>query len=271
LREPEKLRSWLCRISRNLTYDALRRQGREPSHKAESLKTVSEDHSLEPLPAENAISKEEAEILWRSLEKIPEIYREPLVLFYREHQSIETVAANLDLTEDAVKQRLSRGRKLLQEQVLAFVEGALARARPGIFKRGARGAAAGGRFGGNGGCGRGSQRNGSGQIGFSGCVARAAGALSRNCRRGRRPLAHHPRQHDGPCPARKIHRWRHWVLGGVSWIGHSWRKFHPSPRTPFWLERSPAICSGSEFLVAFPCRDDCHPDGDHSTNADPLQ
>src|SRR5690242_21733085 len=37
LREPEKLRSWLCRISRNLTYDALLRQGREPVHKAESL------------------------------------------------------------------------------------------------------------------------------------------------------------------------------------------------------------------------------------------
>ena len=30
LREPEKLRSWLCRISRNLTYDAVCKQGREP-------------------------------------------------------------------------------------------------------------------------------------------------------------------------------------------------------------------------------------------------
>jgi uncharacterized membrane protein len=37
----------------------------------------------------------------------------------------------LDLTEDAVKQRLARGRKVLQEQVLAFVEGALARSTPG--------------------------------------------------------------------------------------------------------------------------------------------
>src|SRR6266436_1465407 len=37
LREPEKLRLWLCRISRNLTYDALRKQGREPIHKAEPL------------------------------------------------------------------------------------------------------------------------------------------------------------------------------------------------------------------------------------------
>src|SRR6185312_17029079 len=66
-----------------------------------------------------------------SLERIPQIYREPLVLFYREHQSIEAVAQNLDLTEDTVKQRLSRGRKLLHEQVLAFVEGALERTNPG--------------------------------------------------------------------------------------------------------------------------------------------
>jgi hypothetical protein len=69
--------------------------------------------------------------LWRSIERIPEIYREPLILFYREHQSIEAVAQSLELSEDALKQRLSRGRKLLHEQVLAFVEGALERTNPG--------------------------------------------------------------------------------------------------------------------------------------------
>ena len=69
--------------------------------------------------------------MWRSLEKIPELYREPLVLYYREHQSIEHVAEALDLTEDAVKQRLSRGRKLLQDEVQMFVEGALRRTAPG--------------------------------------------------------------------------------------------------------------------------------------------
>ena len=131
LREPEKLRSWLCRIARNLTYDALRQQGREPSHRAESLEEISESPAPELQPAEQTISNEEQAILWRSLEKIPEIYREPLVLFYREHQSIEAVAQNLELSEDAVKQRLSRGRKLLHEQVLAFVEGALERTNPG--------------------------------------------------------------------------------------------------------------------------------------------
>jgi RNA polymerase sigma factor (sigma-70 family) len=131
LREPAKLRPWLCSIARFLISKEFRRQGREPDHAAESLEAVDEWVSPEPLPPEQVISDEEKAILWRSLERIPEIYREPLVLFYREHQSIEAVAQDLGLSEDAVKQRLSRGRKLLQEQFLAFVAGALKQTRPG--------------------------------------------------------------------------------------------------------------------------------------------
>src|ERR1035437_9215357 len=131
LREPEKLRAWLCGIARNLINHSLRQHVREPSHRAESLDEISGSHAPGPQPGEQTISNEEQAILWRSIKRIPETYREPLVLFYREHQSIETVAQNLELTEDAVKQRLSRGRKLLQEEVQAFVEGALARSNPG--------------------------------------------------------------------------------------------------------------------------------------------
>ncbi len=131
LRERDKLRAWLCGIARNRINNFLRREGREPIRAAAPLEEISESHSPEPLPADHAISNEEQAILWRSLEKIPAIYREPLVLFYREHQSIEVVAEKLELSEDAVKQRLSRGRKLLHEQVLAFVEGALERTNPG--------------------------------------------------------------------------------------------------------------------------------------------
>jgi RNA polymerase sigma factor (sigma-70 family) len=131
LREPARLRSWLCGIVRNRIHKNLRREGREPAHNAESLEIMHDAPANEALPSEQAVSREEEAILWRSLEKIPELYREPLILFYREHQSVEAVAEELELSEDAVKQRLSRGRKLLQEQVLAFVEGALERTTPG--------------------------------------------------------------------------------------------------------------------------------------------
>ncbi|MGA2243216.1 MAG: sigma-70 family RNA polymerase sigma factor [Verrucomicrobiota bacterium] len=131
LRERDKLRAWLCGIARNRINNFLRREGHEPIHEAGPLENVPESRSPEPSPAEQTISNEEAAILWRSLERIPNLYREPLVLFYREHQSIAAVAQNLELTEDTVKQRLSRGRKLLQEEVLAFVEGALERTSPG--------------------------------------------------------------------------------------------------------------------------------------------
>jgi RNA polymerase sigma factor (sigma-70 family) len=131
LREPAKLRSWLCGIVRYQIQKNVHREEREPVHHAESLEQAQDSPANEAPPSEHAIRREEEEILWRSLERIPETYREPLILFYREHRSVEAVAAELELSEDAVKQRLSRGRKLLHEEVLAFVEGTLERTNPG--------------------------------------------------------------------------------------------------------------------------------------------
>ena len=129
LREPAKLRPWLCGIARRMMANTLRREGREPVCAAEEL--LDEHHAPELDPAQQTISREEEAILWRSLEKIPETYREPLILFYREGQSVERVAQALEISEDAAKQRLSRGRKLLQEQVAEFVEVALGQSAPG--------------------------------------------------------------------------------------------------------------------------------------------
>jgi len=82
LREPARLRAWLCGIARNLIGKTLRRDAREPVHAAEQLEKAHELPSPELLPSEHVMSKEEEAILWRSLERIPETYREPLVLFY---------------------------------------------------------------------------------------------------------------------------------------------------------------------------------------------
>lgn len=130
LREPNKLRAWLCGILRNRIQKHLHQEGREPTHDAAPLESAEQAPAPEPSPSDQSITEEEEAILWRSIARIPEIYREPLILFYREHQSIASVAIQLDLTEDTVKQRLSRGRKLVQEEVTAFVERALGQTAP---------------------------------------------------------------------------------------------------------------------------------------------
>ncbi|MFN0066057.1 MAG: RNA polymerase sigma factor [Limisphaerales bacterium] len=131
LREPEKLRPWLCGILRFKIGRLRRSAGREPVRQAEPLDAAAEMPSGDEPAADLAMNREEQAILWSALERVPEVYREPLVLYYREHRSVEHVAAALDLTEDAVKQRLARGRRVLQERVLSFVEGALSRSTPG--------------------------------------------------------------------------------------------------------------------------------------------
>ena len=131
LKDPAKLRPWLCGIVRFKASRSRRSEAREPVRGADDLDTINELTDDEPSVSDSAMREEEQTILWHSLEKIPVKYREPLVLYYREHQSVEHVAVELDMTEDAVKQRLSRGRKMLKEQAMAFVEGALLRSTPG--------------------------------------------------------------------------------------------------------------------------------------------
>jgi RNA polymerase sigma factor (sigma-70 family) len=131
LREPAKLRAWLCGIVRNLSANASRREQRRGGP-AESLDAVEEPTALEADPAAQAVTQEEAALLWRSLGGLPDTYREPMVLFYRLGQSVAEVANALELSEDAVKQRLSRGRTMLREEMTALVESTLTRTRPTV-------------------------------------------------------------------------------------------------------------------------------------------
>ena len=125
-RDPTRLRAWLCGIARNLARNSNRRAARGASQLDESVDPA----ALTPEPHDEAVSREEETLVWDALEVIPENYREPLILFYREQQSVAEVAAALELSSDAVKQRLSRGREMLREQVANVVEGTLRRSRP---------------------------------------------------------------------------------------------------------------------------------------------
>jgi RNA polymerase sigma factor (sigma-70 family) len=130
LQEPARFRAWLYGIARNLIHNAFRQHTRNPLADAKFLEEEAERAAAADEPDEQAISKEEENILWRVLSGLPEVYREPMVLFYRQNESIPQVADVLELSEEAVRQRLSRGRALLNERVAKVVQNGLRRSGP---------------------------------------------------------------------------------------------------------------------------------------------
>ncbi len=125
LREQERLAAWLCGIARNLANQASKKERRHKSAELDDLDGGAVD------PAQDSISAEEREIVWSTLEEIPEANREALVLFYREGQSMADVAAALGVSIDVAKQRVHRGRELLRATLANRVEDVLVRSRPG--------------------------------------------------------------------------------------------------------------------------------------------
>lgn len=130
LKSPAKLKYWLCGIVRNLIHNSARSQTRNPLASAVTLEDEVTAGPESDAPSDEAMSKEEEAILWRVLETLPRTYRDPLVLFYRSGDSTEQVAETLELSEEAVRQRLARGRAMLNARVTRLVESGLRRSNP---------------------------------------------------------------------------------------------------------------------------------------------
>jgi RNA polymerase sigma factor (sigma-70 family) len=125
-----KFRAWLCTIARNLVRQSIRDRFRDVNDTAEDLEKADSLTASAPDPGQAAIDKERREIVWAAVGRVPQKYREPLVLFYREQQSVSQVAADLGLSEPIVRQRLHRGRQYIQAEVASLVEDTLARSGP---------------------------------------------------------------------------------------------------------------------------------------------
>ena len=123
LDRPPAMPGWLCGIARMVARNVRRRRGREQP----LLDEVSVSSAPSPLDA--LLAREREALVRRALARVPRRYREPLVLYYQGEESVHAVAAALGLSEDAVRQRLSRGRKHLRDEV-HLVERELHRSRP---------------------------------------------------------------------------------------------------------------------------------------------
>jgi RNA polymerase sigma factor (sigma-70 family) len=131
LQDLGKFRAWLCSIARSIVQNWFRDRRRDVVGDAAPLDDAAETASKASGPVEAAMHKEQQAVVRQALSQIPESLREPLVLFYREQKSVREVAAQLGLSENAARQRISRGRGMLREQVADVVETTIARTKPG--------------------------------------------------------------------------------------------------------------------------------------------
>jgi RNA polymerase sigma factor (sigma-70 family) len=129
LQEPARFKAWLYGIARNLIRNAFRQHCRNPVGAAELLESA-EPASATDSPEQEAITREEETLLWNVLSGLPAAYREPMVLFYRHNESVAAVADALGITQEAVRQRLSRGRAMLNERLDRMIQTGLRRSGP---------------------------------------------------------------------------------------------------------------------------------------------
>jgi RNA polymerase sigma factor (sigma-70 family) len=111
IRKKDSLASWLHGVAHRMATNARRAASRRRRHERQAGPVPP------PNPAWQAAWREVQSVLDEELQALPESYREPLIRCCLEQKCCDEVARELGLEEPAVRQRLSRGRKLLERRL----------------------------------------------------------------------------------------------------------------------------------------------------------
>ena len=110
LRDRERFRAWLVRLTWRLALD--RRRG-------DRRRTAREERTIDVVPSltseDELMAKDRAERLWRAIDALPDKLRLVVVLASIDEQHIDDVAALVKAPVGTVKSRLFQARKKLQE------------------------------------------------------------------------------------------------------------------------------------------------------------
>ena len=133
LREPERVRPWVFRIAKNACLMKRRKSIFAPMQEL-SLDELGAGLNGEPrafeigdsssLPEDELLRSELRVALHRAVAELPETYRAVVLLRDLEELSTEETAQILDITSDAVKTRLHRGRLALRQKLGGYLRSA---------------------------------------------------------------------------------------------------------------------------------------------------
>jgi len=112
LRERDRFRAWLARMTWRLAIDRQRANRRRAAHEAAS--------GAPPAPGtipDDIHARERAEALWKAIDALPDKLRIVVVLANMEGHSLDDVGKLLDVPEGTIKWRVSEARRQLKEQL----------------------------------------------------------------------------------------------------------------------------------------------------------
>ncbi|GAB4469161.1 MAG: hypothetical protein OHK0029_41710 [Armatimonadaceae bacterium] len=124
-------RAWLFRIMTNLYINSYRRRTREPERVSyDELEDFylynrlsdAQSSSSGMSPEEIVIQQVQGDAIRAAIDKLPEEYRETVVLADINEFSYQEISEILEIPIGTVRSRLSRGRRLVQKALWAFTE-----------------------------------------------------------------------------------------------------------------------------------------------------
>jgi RNA polymerase sigma factor (sigma-70 family) len=107
-----KLDTWLWGITYHKAMDYLRRKGRCEQLLGdfdEQLAEAGENHIVDGLER-----REQSDLVWHKVERLPKLWALSIVLFYREEKSVEEIAKIMKKNKNTVKTYLFRSRERLK-------------------------------------------------------------------------------------------------------------------------------------------------------------
>lgn len=116
---PEAFRPWVYRMTRNVALSMAQRRERTPQPLSLDLEQVQEGNRMprEQMPGAALESEERVSSILETIGRLPEIYREVLVLKHVQDLSYAEMSSILGVSVKSLEVRLVRARKLLQERL----------------------------------------------------------------------------------------------------------------------------------------------------------
>lgn len=108
-----KFSTWSVKVTTNICLDHVRRK----KLNSVSLDEIENFMASNDSPEDQYIQKEHSQMLMSAIDELPEIYREPIIMYHQQGMSYKEISEFLGKPMSIVKNRLFRARHALRESL----------------------------------------------------------------------------------------------------------------------------------------------------------